>query len=94
MRKILALLLLLLAGVATAQTRPCGMSPSDWCPAPPGDPCGRHHNVQECRADPACEGMQYKGLSRLTCRPDGNGFWVNCPAVGCLSGLEPNARPH
>ena len=44
-----------------------------------------HRNAQECRADPACEGMQYKGLSMVTCQPDGHGFWINCPAVGCIS---------
>ena len=29
--------------IAWSADRPCGMAPSDWCPSPPNDPCGRHH---------------------------------------------------
>lgn len=74
------------AAQATSRPTPsesCGQSPSDWCPSPPGDPCGAHKNQAECRADPACEGMPYQGESVVACMPDGQGFWTNCPAVGC-----------
>ena len=64
---------------------PCGLSIRDWCPAPPGDPCGRHKNERECRADPACVGIKYRGESVVACQADGRGFWTNCPAVGCIS---------
>ena len=65
--------------------RPCGMSPSDWCASPPGDPCGVHKNVAACRADKRCKGMPYRGESLVACRDDGSGFSPNCPSVGCIS---------
>ena len=68
-----------------AQRRACGMNPSDWCPAPPGDPCGRHRNVAACRADPACYGRQYEGESLVQCNLDARGFSSNCPTIGCTS---------
>jgi hypothetical protein len=69
---------------AAAQT-PCGMGPKNWCPAPAGDPCGRHRTVDACRADPACYGMPYRGESVVACRLDARGFASNCPTVGCTS---------
>jgi len=66
----------------------CGLSPHDWCAAPAGDACGRHANQAECRADPKCRGMPYRGESVVACMPDGKGFWSNCPAVGCVSRTE------
>lgn len=70
---------------AAAQSRPCGLNPSDWCAAPAGDPCGRHRNVAACRADPACYGMPYQGESVVACQLDARGFASNCPTVGCTS---------
>ena len=70
---------------AAAQSRPCGINPSDWCAAPAGDPCGRHRNVAACRADPACYGMPYQGESVVACQLDRRGFASNCPTVGCTS---------
>jgi hypothetical protein len=64
---------------------PCGVSPSDWCPAPPGDPCGRHHDAAACRADGKCFGMPYLGESVVACAVDERGFATNCPTVGCTS---------
>jgi hypothetical protein len=26
-----------------------------------------------------------RGENVVVCRPDGRGFWTNCPAVGCVS---------
>src|SRR5215470_4351339 len=70
---------------AAAQSRPCGLSPGDWCAAPAGDPCGRHRNVAACRADPACYGRRYLGESEVRCTFDARGFGTNCPTVGCTS---------
>jgi hypothetical protein len=70
---------------AAAQGRPCGLNPRDWCPAPAGDPCGRHRNVAACRADPACYGMRFEGESLTACNLDPRGFASNCPTVGCTS---------
>ena len=70
---------------AAAQSRPCGINPSDWCAVPAGDPCGRHRNVAACRADPACYGMPYQGESVVACQFDRRGFASNCPTVGCTS---------
>jgi hypothetical protein len=50
----------------------CGIGANDWCPAPPGDSCGRHRNVAACRADPACCGNQGKSL--VACQLDGRGL--------------------
>jgi hypothetical protein len=63
----------------------CGSSPSDWCASPPGDPCGVHKDTAACKADPKCKGMPYTGESFVACKPDGKGFWTNCPSVGCIS---------
>lgn len=72
------------AGAASAQP-PCGLSPSDWCPGPAGDRCARHRNVAECRADPACVGLAYRGESVVPCIAGERGFSPNCPTVGCRS---------
>jgi hypothetical protein len=64
---------------------PCGLNPKDWCASPSDDPCGRHKNERECRADPSCKGMKYRGESVVACEADERGFWRNCPAVGCIS---------
>jgi hypothetical protein len=83
-----ALAVLMVAAVpapAAAQSRPCGINPSDWCSAPAGDPCGRHRTVAACRADPACYGMPYQGESVVACQLDARGFASNCPTVGCTS---------
>jgi hypothetical protein len=63
----------------------CGMNPSDWCPAPKGDPCGEHKDVASCRADPRCGGLPYLGESVVACKLDARGFGENCPTVGCVS---------
>jgi hypothetical protein len=63
----------------------CGMSTSDWCPAPPGDPCGEHKDAASCKADPRCVGMPYRGESVVACQYDARGFGTNCPTVGCKS---------
>jgi hypothetical protein len=88
------LLSLALSGFAPAaaqQPPPCGMRPGDWCPAPPGDSCGRHRNAAACRADPACYGMPYRGESVVGCIFDERGFASNCPTVGC-TGSPPAPR--
>jgi hypothetical protein len=72
-----------------AQSSPCGTGPSDWCPAPAGDRCGRHRNVAECKADLACYGMPYRGESVVRCSVDARGFASNCPTVGCSSVAPP-----
>jgi hypothetical protein len=63
----------------------CGLAPGDWCPSPPGDPCGRHKDVKSCKADRRCKGMPYRGESAVACVDDGKGFSSNCPTVGCIS---------
>ncbi len=63
----------------------CGTSPSDWCPAPAGDPCGAHKDTASCRADSRCVGMRYRGESFVPCQYDARGFAANCPTVGCVS---------
>jgi hypothetical protein len=73
------------AVVALPADLPCGISISDWCPSPPGDPCGWYKNERQCRADDRCKGVQYRGESVVACIADGKGFWENCPAVGCVS---------
>jgi hypothetical protein len=82
---ISALLLAASTAEAAAQGRFCGMGISDWCPAPAGDPCGRHRNTAACRADPKCFGMPYRGESVVACILDARGFASNCPTVGCSS---------
>lgn len=64
---------------------PCGLSGSDWCPSPKGDPCGAHKDVTSCKADKRCKGMPYAGESVIACADDGSGFSPNCPTVGCIS---------
>jgi len=81
----LAVLLAASAPAAAQQRQPCGINPNDWCPAPAGDPCGRHRNVAACRADPACFGRRYEGESVVACQLDSRGFASNCPTVGCSS---------
>jgi len=80
---------LALAASALAEKSPCGLSPTDWCPAPPGDPCGRHPDATSCRADPRCYGMPYRGESVVACLPGERGFSSNCPTVGCTSTPPP-----
>ncbi|MCE9625975.1 MAG: hypothetical protein K8R69_11090 [Deltaproteobacteria bacterium] len=89
--------LLLAAAPACAKSKSvpadpnCGISPSDWCPSPPDDPCGRHKNTEDCRADPSCEGRPYRGESAIACMFDQRGFATNCPTVGCRS-LKENSK--
>jgi hypothetical protein len=84
-----AALLLATAPQAVAQRSFCGLGIQDWCPAPPGDPCGRHRNTAACRADPKCFGMPYRGESVVPCVLDERGFGSNCPTVGCTSTPPP-----
>jgi hypothetical protein len=95
MRKSIVLMIgaFLLAGSSSrAQDHPCGTRTSDWCPAPAGDPCGRHRNTAECKADAACYGMRYRGESVIACILDARGFASNCPTVGCTS-MRPAGPP-
>jgi|SRR5580693_3758011 hypothetical protein len=88
----IAILLVLAATiVAAAQRQQCGMHRGDWCPAPPGDLCGRHRDTASCKADPTCYGVPYRGESFAACVFDNRGFAFNCPTVGCTS--RPSARP-
>ena len=68
-----------------APANPCGLSPNDWCPSPPGDPCGAHHDTTSCKADPTCVGVPYRGESAVACHLDPRGFADNCPTVGCVT---------
>jgi hypothetical protein len=77
------------AAPAFAQQALCGLGIRDWCPAPAGDPCGRHRNTAACRADPQCFGMPYRGESVVPCILDARGFASNCPTVGCTSTRPP-----
>jgi hypothetical protein len=70
---------------AAKPKKPCGLSPSDWCPSPAGDPCGQHKDLSSCKADKRCKGMPYAGESVIACSDDGSGFSPNCPTVGCIS---------
>ena len=81
----LTALLPAVAPQAVAQRPVCGFSINDWCPAPSGDPCGRHRSTAACRADPTCYGMPYRGESVVACILDARGFASNCPTVGCTS---------
>jgi hypothetical protein len=69
----------------------CGLSPTDWCPSPPGDSCGAHQDADACRDDTKCFGMPYRGESVIACIFDERGFSSNCPTVGCTS--EPPKKP-
>lgn len=85
---VASVLLIALTGVAAAADAPpanCGRSPSDWCPAPAGDPCGAHKDAASCEADTACFGMPYRGELMIACISDERGFASNCPTVGCTS---------
>src|SRR5262245_47770489 len=90
------LLMLTLASLLTAtvpagaQSPSCGTRTTDWCPAPEGDPCGRHRDAAACRADTACYGMRYRGESVIACILDERGFASNCPTVGCTSTPPPS----
>ena len=79
-----ALFLLAIASPASAGDL-CGVRPNDWCPAPAGDPCGRHADAKACKADKACYGQPYRGESFVACKVDERGFGLNCPTVGCTS---------
>jgi hypothetical protein len=85
--RIAALLLVwfCLALPTAAGGLPCGMSISDWCPPPPGDPCGAHNDADACRNDSRCYGIGYSGESVIACMFDARGFASNCPTVGCTS---------
>jgi hypothetical protein len=81
--------------VACAKKKPppvsdelCGMRTEDWCPSPPGDPCGAHKDTASCSADTRCEGRIYSGESVVACTPADRCFTSNCPTVGCLSRCE------
>ena len=89
---ISALLIVTTATHAGAQGRLCGMGGTDWCPAPPGDTCGRYHSTASCKADPKCFGMPYRGESVVACILDTRGFASNCPTVGCTSTPPRRAR--
>src|SRR5262245_21104050 len=80
------------AYAADASPANCGMSPSDWCPAPAGDRCGEHKDAASCQADLACFGMRYRGESIVACQFDERGFASNCPTVGCTS-VPPKKQP-
>jgi hypothetical protein len=82
---LLIVAILAIPCAAAAQTRPCGGSLTDWCPAPTGDPCVRHRDTQSCQADPQCYGLPYRGESLVACILDPRGFAKNCPTVGCSS---------
>jgi hypothetical protein len=71
-----------------AGANPCGLSPSDWCPALKDDPCGSHKDKSSCMADGKCEGMPYGGESVIACQFDSRGFASNCPTVGCMSACQ------
>jgi hypothetical protein len=88
---LIAILLLSLVAAADEPDPLCGLSPRDWCPAPEGDPCGRHRDEAACRADAACYAMPYRGESVVPCDWDERGFASNCPAVGCSS-VPPHRR--
>ncbi len=63
----------------------CGTRPEDWCPSPPGDPCGEHKDKTSCMADERCGGLPYRGESLVACHFDARGFADNCPTVGCVT---------
>src|SRR6266550_4057662 len=57
----------------------CGQKTTDWCPAPAGDPCGRHPDVASCRADTRCGGLPVR-RTRLRHQLPDRGMRV--PALG------------
>lgn len=84
---IASLFLLLIAVPACGAPKegtPCGSSPSDWC-VTEGDRCATHKNVDECRSDLKCAGLQYIGESMVRCLFDERNFGTNCPTVGCVT---------
>ena len=83
--KIFPFALFLACASANAKAPPCGTKVGDWCPSPKGDPCGKHKDVDSCKADKRCKGMPYQGESVVACIDDGSGFSPNCPPVGCIS---------
>ncbi len=92
---LLSTLLLLLVMIGTAlkaespqTSNPCGMGPSDWCPAAAGDACGKYRDLNACKNDPSCQGISYKGESVVACQDSPTGFSPNCPSVGCMSKCE------
>jgi hypothetical protein len=85
LRSLIILFCILLQVQVAQAANPCGMSPGDWCTKPSDGPCGRHIDAVECRADPACSGMEYSGESAIACHWDKRGFADNCPTVGCLA---------
>jgi hypothetical protein len=81
--------------IATPSAQPCTAArPGDWCTNAAPGPCGTHPNETACRADKACKGLPYKGESAVACKPDGKGFWSNCPATGCIAKVPGNEKPH
>jgi hypothetical protein len=84
-RALLALIAFAACHSAPVSDPSCGFRTTDWCPAPAGDPCGVHADVQSCRADPRCGGLPYRGESFAACQFDDRGFGTNCPTVGCVS---------
>ncbi len=63
----------------------CGFGTDDWCKAVGSDPCNAHTNQHECKADPKCEALPYRGESAVACRTDSRCFATNCPAIGCIT---------
>jgi|WetSurMetagenome_2_1015567.scaffolds.fasta_scaffold633231_1 hypothetical protein len=66
----------------------CGENSGDWCRAVSSDPCQNHENKSECRADPKCEALPYRGESEVACNLDARCFADNCPEVGCITRCE------
>lgn len=93
---LLLLSLTLLGCVAEARAADrniCGVKLNDWCPSHRGDPCARHKNAADCKADPKCYGMPYRGESLIACRFDERGFASNCPTVGCTNRAPARPKP-
>src|SRR5260370_41192733 len=71
-----AIVLLAAASLATAKSAaqmaagpPCGLAPTDWCPAPSNDPCSRHRD-DRCRTPPAPRENQTPFSSNATTASD------------------------
>lgn len=73
------------SGVSKAS---CGHRTDDWCKAVDGDPCRSHKNSGDCKADPKCEALLYRGESAVACVTDNRCFAENCPDVGCITRCE------